>query len=167
MTIPIPLCLPFYLVYFRYSMQIRLNGKIWKSDEKLTHHSADKVFLHKSVCSSNSPFICATDGPSVRLSVRPYGHWPFWKILRFQTRKVLCHPHRMRGQIKSASSGGYSRVTTQSVYLQHSLSRQTSSNPVNFVLQVYASSCHMWIPSRFSKVKKVARKVVQWCVEGG
>ena len=49
--------------------------------------------------------------------------------------------------------GGYSHVTTQSVYLQQSLSRQTSSNPVNFVLQVYASSCHMWIPSRSSNVK--------------
>ena len=63
-----------------YSMQIRLNGKIWKSDEKLTHHSADKVFLHKSVCSSNSPSICCSSVqrtvlqsilPSVRLSICP------------------------------------------------------------------------------------------------
>ena len=63
-----------------YSMQIRLNGKIWKSNEKLTHHSADKVFLHKSICLSNSPSICCSSvrwtdlqsiRPSIRLSICP------------------------------------------------------------------------------------------------
>ena len=56
-----------------YSMQIRLNGKIWKSDEKLIQlMKLLHVLLHKSVCSSNSPSICFSSvRQSARLSVCP------------------------------------------------------------------------------------------------
>ena len=149
MTFSILFCSAFYLEYFiacKLGSQAKYENPMKNcliiQLTKLLH-----VFLHKSVCSSNSPSICHSSvRRTVLQSVCPsvlmvIDH--FEKFSGFRQEKVLCHPHRMRGQIKSASSGGYSRVTTQSVYSQHSLSRQTSSNPVNFVLQVYASSCHM------------------------
>ena len=57
----------FYLDSFRYSMQIRLNGKRSKFDKKLTHFPAFQTFLHKRVC----PSIC----PSIYLSIHP-SIWP-------------------------------------------------------------------------------------------
>ena len=57
-----------------YSMQIRLTGKIWKSDEKLTQLTQLlHVFLHKRVCSSieSALSVQRTVLQSVCLSVRP------------------------------------------------------------------------------------------------
>ena len=146
MTFPILFCSAFYLEYFiacKLGSQAKYENPMKNcliiQLTKLLH-----VSLHKSVCSSNSPSICHSSvQQTVLQSVCPsvlmvIDH--FEKFSGFRQEKVLCHPHRMRGQIKSPR---YSCVTTQSVYSQHSLSRQTSSNPVNFALQVYASSCHM------------------------
>ena len=59
-TFPMLIWSPFYLVSFRYSMQIRVNGKRPKSDEKLTHFLLERslrVFLHPSFHQSVHPSI--------------------------------------------------------------------------------------------------------------
>ena len=66
MTFPILFCSAFYLVYFRYSMQIRLNGKKWKSE-------IDSSFSWWSCCMLCS--IIASVHPTVRQSICSSVRW--------------------------------------------------------------------------------------------
>ena len=67
-TFPVLFCWAFYLDSFRYSMQIRLNGKRSKSDQKLFSLSKSlHIFLNKWVCPS--VYSSIWNGVSLILSV--------------------------------------------------------------------------------------------------
>ena len=78
----------FYLVSFRYSMQIRVNGKRPKSDEKLTHFllvQSLHVFLYPvrpSICSSTQLTFPHSFCLSVCTSVHKFIHQPVHPSIR-------------------------------------------------------------------------------------